>query len=370
MSMRPRLCLLALNVALLGVLGWGGCAANGSGAQSGKPTPRPTVTMTGTQRVAAREASIERLEALALSTEPLWRAHAMEGLRWAPQRAEPLLRAGLVDENAGVRFAAAMTVGRLDLRSLTPQVEALQADPDQNVRMAAVYALAKFGRSPNQQVLASALRSTDPRLRSQAAFVLGEIGEPSAAPMLLEAARQAPNTGTVAERTLFDLQAAEARTKLGDTAAQDAIVSALYPATLEGFEAAVLAAQIIGELNISQATSQLVSIVESRVVAPGESRDWRHQSQTRPYLYPIEMRLAAATSLARMGFRDGGAVAAEGLASPNPLVRSQAAALLAELGRPEDLSQLSALLDSPEPAVQASAAAGMLRALQSGRSRG
>jgi HEAT repeat protein len=263
-----------------------------------------------------------------------------------------------------------MTTGRLALQALLPQVEPLRADNDPNVRLAAIYTLTRLGRTPDQQPLAAALRSPDVRLRSQAAFILGELGEASAAPMLLEAARRAPATGSIAQRALFDLQAAEARVKLGDQTAADAIVSALYPATIEGFEAAVLAAQIIGEQNIRAATSQLVAMVESRVPQPGGPTDWRQQAENLPHLYPIELRLAAATSLAQLGFRDGGPVAREALGNPNPLVRAQAATLLGELATPADLDQLASMLDAPEPQVQAAAATAFLRALQSERRRG
>lgn len=364
---RRPLRVLAPGVVLLGLMG---CAApEGSNTTNGNATPRPPIALTGTERAAIRETSIERLETLALSPEPQLRANAMEGLRWVPQRAEPLLRAGLADENPGVRFAATMTAGRLGLRSLLPQVEPLRVDNDPHVRLAAIYTLTKLGQTSDQQPLAAALRSFDVRLRSQAAFILGELGEESAAPMLLEAARRAPATGSIAERALFDLQAAEARVKLGDATATDAIVSALYPATVEGFEAAVLAAQIIGEQNIRDATSQLVTIVEARVPEPGGPTDWRQQSAARPHLYPIELRLAAATSLAQLGFRDGGPVAEQALRDPSPLVRAQAATLLGELGGPGDLQQLATLLDASEPQVQAAVAAAFLRALQSERPR-
>ncbi|MGP1346540.1 MAG: HEAT repeat domain-containing protein [Phycisphaerales bacterium] len=372
---RRPLQILAPGVVLLGLVGCaapepssnGPSASQPSSAASSAGSQPPRAPLSPTERATLREASIERLESLALSNDPQQRANAIEGLRWAPQRAEPIVRAALADENPGVRFAAAMTAGRLNFRTLLPLVEPLRADPDPHVRLASIYALTRLGRAPSQQPLADALRSTDPRLRAQAAFVLGEIGERSAAPMLLEAARNAPPTGTIAQRALFDLQAAEARVKLGDTTATDAIVSALYPATIEGFEASVLAAQIIGEQNIRDAISQLVAIIESRIPSPGGPTDWRAQDPARAHLYPIELRLAAGTALAQLGFRDAGPVAESALTSPNPLVRAQAATLLAQLARPQDIQRLGEMLESADPMIQAAAATGLLKALQSGR---
>src|SRR5690606_34077715 len=95
------------------------------------------------------------------------------------------------------------------------------------------------------------------------------------------------------------------------------------------------------------------------------------------FLQPIELRLAAATALAKMGEVGGVYVADSALTSPNPAVRAQASFLYEAASRARDrsvngrsarrldLAKLESLMSDPNPMVRVSAAAGLLRALES-----
>lgn len=342
----------------------GGCAGSGGsprvvveGASGGAAAADQPVRRI--DRLAAREAAIEALVAFAQGEDPLIRANAVEALQLVPTRAEPVVRGALHDENAGVRFVAAMSVGALKLRDLADSCRELLEDPDSNVQMAAIYALTRNGRAVDPGPLAGYLRSEQPRVRAQAAYVLGEMGNASAVPMLREAGRLAP-VGTASERLLVDLQIAEARYKLGDEEVAHTILSRLYPTRESDFEAMVLAAQVIGEVGLQEGAPQLVHIVEYRV----SERDSR-------YLYPPEMRLAAAGALAELGFRDGGYIAEEYLASEDARVRGQSVMVLGLLGDRNRIEQVAGVMAGDSSAsVRLAGAWAVLRLTEGGRSAG
>lgn len=315
-------------------------------------------------RSLLREAAIERLETAVASDVPMLRANAIEALSAAPSRGERMVRTLLNDDNPGVRFAAAMMAGELRVRGITERLRQLLLDNDPRVRMASIYAIGRVGLPTDQTPLAEALRDERLGVRATAAFVLGEIGNPTAMPMLREAQRRVLIAGPVGpranvERSLFRLQLAEALLKLGDTETESVVRSALYPGHREEVEAAVLAAQIIGELRLESGISQLVQIIEEP--APGDSTSTPVRQRT--FLWPPELRLAAARSLAQMGELGGVFVADLCFDHENPLVRSQAAFVYGEAGRPTDLAKLELLMADDDPIVRTAAAASVLGAV-------
>jgi HEAT repeat protein len=327
----------------------------------------------------------------------LLRANAIEGLHHAPTRLAPIVAAGLRDENLGVRYAAAVTVGELSLNELTASVRPLLHDPDERVRLAAISALVQLGQEVDRQPLGDALHSGEPRLAAHAAFLLGELGDASAIPMLKSVSARPPARGSRSggdagrgggtrgdtdgavtpqappepvgtpdpiERVLLRLQVAEAIIKLGDDSVRHVLHAALYPRHREDFEAAVLAAQILGELDDRTAVSQLVQLVEQATPETREESDPRR----RVFIQPPEVRLAAATSLAKMGFPDGVYVAEQYRASAQPALRSQSAFLYGAVGDVRALARLETMLQADASAmVRVAAAAATLEAMASRR---
>ena len=336
-------------------------------AASPRRTPTATEPLESSdaiRRTLIREDALQILETSILSEYPVLRANALEALHAVPTRLPPLLREAFIDSNPGVRFVAVMTVGKLQLSEFAHEAVHLVHDPDPRVRAAALYAQARTGFSPDLSPIADLLFSEDHSVRSQAAFILGELGNDSALPMLRAVAAQHA-TGTHIQSRIFRLQVAEAMVKLGDEAAAQTIHVALYPALRDEFEAAVLAAQILGEVEDRQAIQQLVNVVEARVPTSSARESVRGADpDPTPYLYPKELRLAAATSLAKMGYPDGSYVADEYAADPDHLIRAQTAFLYAETARDEDLGRLAQLLKDPSPLVQTAAAAAILRYFQ------
>jgi len=335
-------------------------------------------------RSTLREASLEILEAAAFSESALLRANALEALQTVPNRVESIARASLTDANPGVRFAALMTIGKLQLQNSRQFIGPLLSDPDRRVRMAAIYAMHRFGERVDQTPIANHLLSGDTAIRSQAAFILGEIGNPSAIPLLRDTAETPRLTNEAVQRveqeqlrrqteqTLFRLQVAEALLKLGDERVRHVLHSALYPKYRDDLEAAVLAAQILGDLRDQSAIRQLVELIEQTTPDSPATNDPRRKI----FIQPIELRLAAATAVAKMGDTGGVFVADLALSSDDPAVRSQAcflyaaAALARDRGtrgreaRRLDMAKLEHLMNDPNPVVQISAAAGLLRVLE------
>ncbi|MFN0010618.1 MAG: HEAT repeat domain-containing protein [Phycisphaerales bacterium] len=294
-----------------------------------------------------RERALQTLAAASMNPAAEQRANAIEALLPVPGRLEPVVRRAVADENLAVRAIAATAIGKARLKSSADFVRPLLNDPAPMVRMGAIYALARCGESVDQSPLAGFLRSPELLVRAQAAFILGEIANSTALPMLRDAARQASPRADPLQARLMYLQMAEAMIKLGDENAIHEIRAALYPARPEDLEATALAAQILGQVKDRGSQSQLINLVA--IVDP----------QAGPM--PPEIRLASAQSLAGMGWPRAAEVAAEHIASPSGPIRAQSALVLGATGQRANLPALAPLLTDPEPMVAISAAAAVLK---------
>ena len=303
------------------------------------PMPDPVT------RSTTRETALDTLVEAASNPNPLLRANAIEALHAAPGRVEPLTRLALTDNNVGVRFTAAMTIGKLRLTDSADLCRPLLSDPRPEVRAAAIYALDRNGRAVDPTPLAAMLHDDEPRVRANAVFILGELGNPSAIPMIRSAAASEMPLASMAEIKLMRLQVAEALVKLGDKAAIDTIRATLFPSRPEDFEGAALAVQIIGEIQDRRSMTQLIYLA----ALSGDEK------------LPAEVRLAAAGALAKMGDTAGSFIADEYVDDPNPAIRAQSAFVYGVTGRPENLSKLQGLMADPQPIVQVAAAAALLQ---------
>ncbi len=314
------------------------------------PAQTPVAVPAATDPVAAaqlRERAMTILLAGTRSQSPEERANALEALIPMPARLKPAAAAGLADPNPGVRAIAAMAVGKARLADLAGQVRPLLSDPLPQVRANAIYALMRCDQPIDPTPLAEMLRDPSPQVRAQAAFVLGELGEKSAIGPLREAQRQGLAKAATAAVRMMELQIAEARVKLGDDDALIDIRTALFPARSEDLEATALAAQIVGQIGDKGSIDRLMFL----------TAEWDRDKQP----LPAEIRLAAAGSLARLGRRQGAFIAEQYKASPNDVLRAQAAVVLGDTGWTDNLASLSPMLEDPSGRVRVAAAAAVAR---------
>ncbi len=362
--------LLALLLSLAAAAGPSGCnqptakpkpATNGSTGSALKTAPRPRTTpiekLTPTKdyssavvRSGLREQAIEALMAGGRSKDASVRANATEACLQAPSRLETLVASSLKDDNLGVRSVSAVVVGKAMLKSLSPALRPLLSDSSAFVRAAAIYGLRRCGEDVDATPLSNyLLNDPSPKVRSHAAFLLGELGDRSAAPMIRAAAKKSMPRASEADIRLMQLQFAEALVKLGDESQIQSVRAALYPSRVEELEATALAVQIIGTLRDRGATDQLIYLSAK-------------EDQTGNQM-PAEIRLGIASSLAQLGNRRGNFIAEEFWNDPSPVIRSQAASVFGATGQADGLVYLERLMIDPSEQVRVSAAAAMLKAL-------
>ena len=339
---------LILTAALLPMLA-------GCGAEIRPDGPKRVVFTNpdGTERVLEvapseelRQAAIERLIVLSSDRNPQIRANAIEALSPVTERVEPIVALALNDQNEGVRSVAAMVAGRRNLATLAPSIRGLVQDESPFVRSSALYALARFGEDVDlTEISRMLLEHPNTRVRSQAAFILGELGEPSAIPLLIQSTITPVQNASTIERKIFRLQTAEALVKLGHQESMDTIRAALYPSRPDELEATALAVQIIGQLRDESSIDQMIYLADPDVDQP----------------MPAEVRLGVASALAKMGHREGAFVAMSYYDSENIPVRAQAASVLGLTESAQNLGHLEMMLvNDQSPLVQAAAAGGIV----------
>lgn len=353
-----RIATQAGSMSVVGGLACLACIASGCAKQH-RASVTPARTSEGTPSVQVqpldalataelRERALAMLERATSDPNPALRANAIEGLTLAPARAQAIVSRSLRDENIGVRSVAAMSVARAPLPAIAEQTRSLAADPSPYVACAAIFALNKNGISVDRTPLATALL-TDPstRVRSHAAFILGELGDASALAPLKDAARRPINQASEGEYRLLQLQIAEAMVKLGDSSQLNVLRAALYPSQPGDLEGTALAVQILGQLRDRESIPNLVYLSA------------RKDSNGRTM--PAEVRLAVASALARMGMNQGDFIADEFIADRNPALRAQAAHVYGETALSTNFGKLAKLMDDPEGTVRVSAATAVLK---------
>lgn len=316
---------------------------------TGGANPAVQAPATPLQASLLRERAIEALEAGVKSDQPTVRANAIEAASTGPARVRTLVAKGLSDPTPGVRAVAALAIGRNRLGPIAEEARGLLNDESAIVRSAAIFALAANGRAVDRTPLASLLLSDpNPRVRANVAYILGELRDTSAAPLLRTAVRRGSASVAPEQRRLFELQVAEALIKLGDEDQRQVVRAALYPSRPEELEATALAAQILGEVGDQQSRGPLSGLVSFRDAAKTP--------------YPPEIRLAAAASLARLGTPDAARLADEYAANPQAALRTQAATVYGLTGASAHIAKLAAMLDDADPTVRVAAAGAILRA--------
>ncbi len=336
-----------------------GCTAPQTTTRSNGGPMEPTTTLGHRDpivRSQLREQALDRLVTASSSSVPQERANALEGLLEAPSRLAPIAAIALTDENEGVRAIAALVAGKANLRSLTSALRPLVRDSSPFVKASAIFALDALGEKVDPTPLGSLLFDAEStNVRSHAAFILGEMGDDAAMPMLADAARRRTPGSTVVEQKLLELQIAEAMVKLGDRRQLDSIRAALLPSSPDDLEATALAVQIIGSVNDRSSIDRLIFL-----------SGYGFDGPKGPPM-PAEVMLGVAGSLGKLGERGGSWVADKYMSHTDLLLRAQAASVYGNIGRQENLGKLGVLLEDQEPIVQVAAASAILDILGGGR---
>ena len=325
-------------------------AASRGGSDAAMVVADPRTYDSPLARSQVRERALKVLLDATASEVPQMRANAIEALSLTPARVESVARLGLLDHNVGVRFTAAMTIGKLQLRSSKDLVKPLLRDEDPVVRAAAIYAIDRCGEPIDPTPIAQLLHSENPMHRAQGVFILGEMGNSSAIPMLKSVAADRMAMASIAQVRLLRLQVAEALVKLGDQSGVETLRAALFPARPEDLEFAALAMQVIGEIQDFRSLDQLIYIADQE----GEDR------------LPAEVRLGAAAAAAKLGERGGIHIADEYWRDRFPAIRAQAAHVYGLIGGSRALATLDAMMTGDtNDLVRVAAAAGALRITES-----
>jgi HEAT repeat protein len=260
---------------------------------------------------------------------------------------QTMVMASLNDENRGVRFVAAMLVGREKLCDVRPLIEKMLEDPSDSVRAAAIYALSACDGAVNPTPLAEMVSSSSPEVRGNAYVVLGLLGEASAIPLIRSGLGQGLGLVDPVRVRLVDLQGAAALVRLGDEREIEPIRAALFAPT-EQSELTALAIQLVSQLHDEGARQMLVRLVEAPM---RESR-------------PPEIRLAAAEAIAVLGALEAAPMirlANEYIENPRSEIRAQVASLLGEVNDATARALLSDLMKDPDPIVRVAAAGSTLK---------
>lgn len=330
----------AISVCLLCVPGAGGCAATLPGNEG-----------PGMAAPSARVLALDCVKAgIQYPHNPAVRVAAIEAMETAdPQLTLPWIRTALLDDHPAVRFAGCLAVGNSRDALAAAAVEKCVYDPSDSVKVAALFARHRLGRTDQTgRIPTYLLHDQDPMVRRNAAMVLGLLGEPAAIPVLARAVKDDPEPGV-------RHHALEAMARLGNAEA----CAELTFSTNSG----------VG----SEEVMALQALSASR--DPKFADTYRYKLNTATHL---ETRLAAARGLGLLGFDDGRELALQTLTAPKATVNDAndspagqrlrlellAAAALGAIGEDETLNALARVIQKhPDPRVQLAAAKAVLEIL-------
>jgi HEAT repeat protein len=297
------------------------------------PPPRPAKKVLATPKVPVAPAYTPgpidtdlqakargEIFAAAGANDPVLRAQALEALgRTRDADALEKITAALQDKAGLVRFAGAMAAGELKLKPLYLRLKQLTGDPDDNVKVAARYALHMLGDATLSQEIATLGQHPNANVRRNAAMALGLMENKSAVkvlhPML------AADTDAQVR-----LQAAESMWRLGDEEGLRVLVAATVSEYSSDQILAVLALAAPRDERVKQ---NLIG----RLIGNEGDVTW------------VELQLASARALGMIGADDGFMIALDGATKSDPRQRALAALALGDIGRTDAQPALAKLLE-------------------------
>ena len=188
------------------------------------------------------------------------------------------------DEIVLIRFASAVAIGDAKYSAAKNDVAQLLKDNDENVRLAADYAIVMLGGSKSYaRQIRAALTGNDQQIRANAAFLLGKIGDKGVLPLLYQLIQDEASDDRVR------LNAIEAIARLGD----EKIYQKLWATLISAYaDDRVFGIRAMGALGTSRAKDSLLTMLKDDVP---------------------EVRLVAAEQLGYLGDTEGEKIVANAL---------------------------------------------------------
>jgi HEAT repeat protein len=265
-------------------------------------------------------------QARAEASEALGRSGGTEA-----ERARSALRPMLADESPTVRYAAALSLGKLgDAQAVEPLLRLMREESDPLPRQAAVVALGQLGDPVATESLLQALDCDDPDIRFQAATALSQVNPGAAIAPLRKALRDTdPDVRASAAAALGDLVDRESAKDLA--------------ALLEDEELSVRleAAVALARLDDQRGTRLLVSLLDHRQYSllaaehlfrcPDPAALDTLRKLLGKWTAPPLLKVWAAGTLARLGCAEGRETLLSLLSSRKETVRGLSIQLLGAL---------------------------------------
>jgi hypothetical protein len=270
------------------------------------------------------------LEEACEQADPIQRANGIEALSSTIDRdAAPKILQGLTDASWLVRFSAAMSAGKVQLKEAQNQLATMVNDKNRSVQVAVRFALHRLGDTRFSHDLEKTAVDIDKAVRGNTALALGQLNEKSATMILEVMLHDRENA--------VRLQVAEALWRLRNERGLDMLVAG----TISG-----------------AADDQLIS-----VLALAGPKDVRVSEHIRGKLVSdyAEVSLAAARAMGQLGSDAGYTIAQNGSKSVDARQRGLAALALGAIGRSDAQASLARLMKDQEANVRLAAATAVLQ---------
>jgi HEAT repeat protein len=290
------------------------------------------------------------LEVLASAPDSVLRAAVMRAWgRRGSLTAVALLQAGLVDQDAWVRYYAAQALGVLDHAASAGHLLALLSDEMPHVRVAAIEALARLDAPAAWDALVAAVHSEDPDERRAALVGLAQRPRTEALPLLCEAAvspdlatRLIAISGLAVQPSLEALPELVRATRDEELAVRDAALSLLADRDDRGATTALVTLALESALD-HPVHAALSRPTPARIAALREALRGASE-QAAPVL---------VAALARMADPRATAALFAGLTATSPAARRAAASSLVATHAEGALAQIKRLAsEDPDPEVR------------------
>ncbi|RKY11745.1 MAG: hypothetical protein DRP65_03370 [Planctomycetota bacterium] len=173
----------------------------------------------------------------------------------------------LKDEVVEVRFAAAEAIGDVRYTAAEYGLGGLLRDRDDNIKLAAAYALTRLGKGNYSSIIRNSAKSKEQTLRANAVMLLGKLGNKKDIGLLYEVIRDLDS------RDWVKIRAVEAIARLGD---EKVYRSKCWPLLISKYaDDRIMGIKAMSELGTSEASNAIKTmlyddIVEVRLYAAGQ----------------------------------------------------------------------------------------------------